>query len=264
MTSKGILAFAQGKDFLRLAVKQLEQIRKFSDIEVSYIVDTKAAGTPEFNRLQELGSKTIVFDSKVQCRNYDLGTEWRNLGRERAYELSPFDKTLLLDVDYILQSSAAIDLLDAELPLVCSQWHHNFDQEFVLDKPVIGRHGIPMLWATLFWFDKGQRSKQIFHKWQEALKFMKWKQEFYGFHSSLIRNDYALSIAVHELEQETQLDVARAPYSQHAIPTWCTFELQDEDIVATSTTGNKPAQVVNLKGVDFHALNKRNFLEICQ
>lgn len=264
MISKGILAFAQGRDFLRLAVLQLEQIRKFSDIEVAYIVDTKAAGSPEFNRLQELGCKTVVFDSQVQCRNYDLGTEWRNLGREHAFELSPFDRTLLVDVDYILQSSAAIDLLEADLPLVCGDWHHSFDQEFILDKPCIGRHGVPMLWATLFWFDKSPRSQQIFHKWQEALKFMKWKQEYYGFHSSLIRNDYALSIAVHELEQETQLEVARAAYSQHAIPTWCTYELVDSNIVVTSTTNDRPAQVVNLNGVDFHALNKRNFLEIYQ
>lgn len=263
MISKGILAFAQGHDFLKLAVIQLTQLRKFSDIAVAYIVDSATADTPEYQLLKEQGAVLIEASVSPQNRNYDLGADWKNLGRDTAYELSPFDKTLLVDVDYILQSPAAIDLLDADLPLVCAHWHHCFDQDFILDNPTIGAHGIAMLWATLLWFDKSPASEVIFKRWKEVLRFLKWRQEYYKFYSSLIRNDYALSIAVHELEQETLKKIAKAPYSQMVIPPWCTYKMIDNDIVVTSTTTDRPAQIVNLSGVDFHALNKSNLLEVC-
>ena len=264
MNSKGILAFAQGPAFLKLAVIQLTQLRKFTDIAVAYVVDPGDQELPEYQQLEAMGATLVLAETPGQNRAYDLNAEWKNLGRDMAYELTPFDRTLLVDADYIIQSSAAIDLLDAELPLVCAQWHHCFEQKFLLDNPTIGAHAIDMLWATLVWFDKGAKSQAIFRRWKEVLKFMKWRQEYYKFYSSLVRNDYALSIAVHELEQETLTPVARAPYSQMVIPPWCTYAVEDSDIVVTSTTLDRPAQVVNLRGIDFHALNKTNLLEAYQ
>ena len=262
MISKGILAFAQGQSFLKLALYQLLQLRKISDIDVAYIVDENAETCPEYQQLTELGATLIVANSPSQSRNYDLSAEWKNLGRDKAFKLSPWDKTLLVDVDYIIQSTASLNLLDADLPLVCADWHHCFDQEFILDHDTIGRHAIKMLWATLVWFDKGTVSKQMFDRWAEVLKHLKWRQEYYGFHSSLVRNDYALSIAVHELNQETSKNIAAAPYSQMVIPPWCTYTLDDDILTVLSTTADKPLQILNLAGVDFHALNKNNLLEV--
>ena len=262
MTSKGILAFAQGQEFLRLAVIQLRRLRAFTAIPVAYIIAADTLNTDEVQTLKDLGAELIVADSPAQSRSYDLSREWRNLGRDQALDLSPFEKTLLVDVDYILQSKAAIALLDADLPLVCNQWHQCFEQEFVFDNPTIGAHGIAMLWATLLWFDKGALSRALFARWKEVLKFMKWRQEFYKFHSSLIRNDYALSIAAHELEQEQLMTIPRAPYSQMAIPPWCTYKLKDETLITISATANAPAQVLSLQGLDFHAFNKTNLLEV--
>lgn len=261
MISKGILAFAQGNTFLKLAVYQLIQLRLVDkDIGAAYVVSSDA-DKDLLAKLSAMGAEIVVADSLSQPRNYDVSGEWKNLGRETAFELSPWDNTLLVDVDYVIQSKASLQLLDCKLPQVCGRWHHIFNQDFVLDSGVIGRHGIPMLWATLVWFDKGPRSQELFVKWQEALKYMKWKQEHYGFYSSLVRNDYALSIAAHELGQETGHKVPVAPYSQHAIPPWCTYEQTDRGLMVSSTTVDRPAQVVNLDGIDFHALNKTALLE---
>ena len=261
MISKGILAFAQGNSFLKLAVYQLKCLRLIdNDIGAAYIVSSDA-DKDLLNTLSAMGAEIIVADSSSQPRNYDVSGEWKNLGRETAFELSPWDNTLLVDVDYVIQSKASLQLLDCNLPQVCGRWHHVFREEFILDNSAIGRHGIPMLWATLVWFDKGPRSKELFAKWQEALKYMKWKQEHYGFYSSLIRNDYALSIAAHELGQESGEKVPIAPYSQNAIPPWCTYEMTDAGLVVSSTTVDRPAQLVNLSGIDFHALNKTALLE---
>jgi hypothetical protein len=91
---------------------------------------------------------------------------------------------------------------------------------------------------------------------------LKWRKEYYGFHSSLVRNDYALSIAVHELGQESSKHIAEAPYSQMAIPPWCTYTVDDDGLTVLSTTADKPLQILNLSGLDFHALNKNNLLEV--
>ena len=262
MISKGILAFAQGQSFLKLALYQLVQLRKISDIDVDYIVDENAEACSEYQQLVDLGATLIVANSPTQSRNYDLSAEWKNLGRDKALKLSPWDKTLLVDVDYIIQSTASLDLLEADLPLVCAAWHHCFDQEFILDHATIGRHAIKMLWATLVWFDKGPDSQQMFDRWSEVLKHLKWRKEYYGFHSSLVRNDYALSIAVHELGQESSKHIAVAPYSQMAIPPWCTYTVDDDGLTVLSTTADKPLQILNLSGLDFHALNKNNLLEV--
>lgn len=261
MSSKGILAFAQGPKFLKLALIQLTQLRKFSDIGAAYVVDDSATDCPEYAKLEALGATFITANSKSQSRSYDLNVEWKNLGRDRAFELSPWDKTLLVDADFIIQSPATLELLEADLPLICSKWHHCFDQAFTLDEETIGEHAIPMLWATLVWFDKSESCKALFARWAEVLKFLKWRQEYYGFYSSLIRNDYALSIAVHELEQEQKYNFSRAPYSQMVIPPWCTYEANTNSVTVFSTTSDRPIQKIDLTGLDFHALNKTNLIE---
>ena len=120
---------------------------------------------------------------------------------------------------------------------------------------------MPLWWATVMMFRRSNTAQYIFDSMNMIRANWRHYKDLYHIAGSLYRNDYALSIAVHELNQETSKNIAVAPYSQMVIPPWCTYTL-DDTLTVLSTTADKPLQILNLAGVDFHALNKNNLLEV--
>ena len=122
---------------------------------------------------------------------------WHNLDRHRAYDLSPYDTTILLDLDYFCFTDHLLT-------------YANTNEDFLIhDKvyDITGRNSyefrnnsiIPMLWATVIVFKKSDRAKKIF----DMVKYVK---ERYGYFCDLyridfrnFRNDYAFAIALHQL-----------------------------------------------------------------
>ena len=157
----GALIFAQNNaqvDYVKLAIFAASKIKQFLNIPVSIITDNtkyllETYPNHEFDQIIETssgasGRKTFhdgALSSKV--------LEWKNLSRPQIYDLTPYDKTLVIDSDYIVNSnilSAALER-DYEFQIYSksfdlSGWRTTKEFER------INQYSIPFYWATTFIF----------------------------------------------------------------------------------------------------------------
>ena len=159
----GAVIFAQNNaslDYTKMAVFAANQIKKYLDIPVSIVTDSE-------NWLQESYpnhgfDKVISIEfSGTQYKNFNDGAlsnktvEWKNFTRDKIYNLTPYDKTLVLDSDYIINSTVLKPAFDNDYDFQIYQ--HSMDlsgwrptEEFER----VSQWSIPFYWATAFVFQK--------------------------------------------------------------------------------------------------------------
>ena len=123
---------------------------------------------------------------------------WYNLERHKAYDLSPYDNTILLDIDYFCYTDQLLSYAETE--------HDFWIHDKVYDVTGKGSYDfsrnsiIPMLWATVIVFKKTQRVKAIFETLAHVKQFYQYYCTLYRIDFGNFRNDYAFSIAAHQIE----------------------------------------------------------------
>jgi hypothetical protein len=146
-----------------------------------------------------------------------LGKEWKNCDRHMAYELSPYDKTLVLDIDYFCFTDNLKSCFDTQHEfLVTSRAHdlagfNSFDlREFSM---------IPMVWATVLYFRKTEKVKKIFQTVKYVKDWYPYFVELYRINSKNFRNDYAFAIALRQINGF--MDYEQFPFSIPTLPRDC-------------------------------------------
>ena len=160
--------------------------------------------------------KVINQTSNLNLNNNDLTnikdqTSWINKGRYQAYELSPYDETLVIDVDYLVNSNTLLKTFDLSDTFCChSNTHMLMHPEAAQEK--MG-YTYETLWATVIMFKKSNRAKQIF----ETLEMVQNNYEHYaGIHSfigGVYRNDYGLTIALKIVNGHTDVPSDYIPWN---------------------------------------------------
>ena len=101
------IAFNSPKvDYYAMAEFTAKRINHFLNLPVTLI--TNKESIPDFADYKFDKIITINSDPTNTFRD----TVWLNKGRYRAYELSPYDETLLLDVDYMVNSDRLLNVFD--------------------------------------------------------------------------------------------------------------------------------------------------------
>ena len=118
--------------------------------------------------------------------------EWRNGDRWRAYELSPYDETLLLDSDYLMLDDSLVKLFDQDFDYRL-QHHNQMINE--VNEFRMGIMGLPYVWATAILFRKTSRAKQLFDLVARIQRNYSYYGQLYHIAESNFRNDYAFAIA---------------------------------------------------------------------
>ena len=178
--SRGIVAFAYNVDtidYVAIAKKTLELASKQLGLPYTLITD------------QELKN-----DSHNMRHDIDTGEfiQWRNVGRHHAYELSPYDETLVIDVDYLI--------LDNNLNKI-----FNIDWDYLLARhscaltttwPArMGKTSLPYVWATVFAFRKTAKSKLFFDLVGRIQRNYSYYRALFNIDNRNFRNDFAFAIA---------------------------------------------------------------------
>mgnify|MGYP006266720065 CR=1 FL=1 len=125
---------------------------------------------------------------------------YRNTNRPNAYDLSPFEETVMIDADYLMLDPSMDLVWDHADDFLCNRKTVDLDHkanDFGFDNR-FNEMSIPLYWATAVYFRKTERSRLIF----ELMAFVKENYSYYQYlyrfgQSGYFRNDYALSIAVH-------------------------------------------------------------------
>lgn len=214
--SRGILFFASNNDsinYLKIALLNAYMCKKNlgQDTKISVVTSTKSL---DWNsnikaELEEVFDEIIVDDKTTGSDNirrysdtqyYSVKDRFINGNRNSAYDLSPYEETLLLDVDFLMLDSSMNAVWGCEEDFLINDAALGLDhlplsgEEFRLNQT-----GIKMVWATAIYFKKSDRAKMVF----DLVSFVKENWEYYkllyGFGGYLYRNDFAFSIALHIL-----------------------------------------------------------------
>lgn len=207
--SKGALLIARNNseiDYTAQAIYSAKRIIKHLGIPVSLITDN----LPYLEKIcplhSEIFEKVIEINnnSPVQYRKYSDGAfvkknlEYKNTSRSLAYELTPYEQTLLLDTDFIVCNddlnqcfNQHNDLLMYKNSLDLAGWRDT--GEF----STISETGPDFYWATVVFFRKTELNKVFFDLIKHIQDFWPHYKNLYQLPYATFRNDYAFSIASH-------------------------------------------------------------------
>jgi hypothetical protein len=212
----GALIFAQNNgliDYVKLAVFAAERVKQHLDIPVA--IATDSGGWLETAYPNHKFDHVIHIDSPSAGRRaFHDGAlaskvlEWKNLSRTKIYDITPFDTTLVIDSDYIINSSVLKSALDRDVDfqiykssMDLTSWRQNLEFKRINDQ------SIPFYWATAFIFKKTLWTETLF----TLVDFIKenwfYFRSLYNIDSSIYRNDYSFSIAIHLLNGKMQSDM---------------------------------------------------------
>tara|TARA_R110000822_G_scaffold31217_1_gene90407 strand:+ start:372 stop:1118 length:747 start_codon:yes stop_codon:yes gene_type:complete len=175
----------------KIAAKTIPLLRQHLGLEITVVTnDETRVHLPE----QE-GVTYMVIEN--QTGNYINQKSWHNLDRHRAYELSPYEKTILLDIDYFCYSDYLLTLANTDQDFMVHDKVHDVTGH---DSYKFARNSmIPMVWATVIIFKKTPRTMAIF----DMVKYVKERYSYfcdlYRIDFQNFRNDYAFAIALHQL-----------------------------------------------------------------
>lgn len=197
--SRGIVIFAYVNgpiDYFHIADIAAGLAKRHLDLPVTLITNVER---------QPKHADSVIITETPETRDYrtfgDLKTEWLNGNRASVYELTPYDQTLMIDADYFMMNNQLMKLFDTDLELACYDTVCDITDNTAFDQAHIrlANTSIPMLWATVVYFTKGELSESVFKFMDTIRQNWEFYSNLYGFTATLYRNDYALSIALHAL-----------------------------------------------------------------
>jgi hypothetical protein len=109
--TRGVILFAFNSpkyNYYDMAKHTARRVEHFLKLPVTLVTDDDSMPADEY----ELWDKVVkITPDKNNFRDWGM---WINKGRYMAYELSSYDETLLLDVDYIINSDKLLTLFDID------------------------------------------------------------------------------------------------------------------------------------------------------
>jgi hypothetical protein len=271
--TQGVLLFAQNNsivDYTKLAVYAATRVKEHLNKPVCVVTNNKAQLL--INDTEKVVDCIVEIDEQSPYTKYfydgaetSVNLQWNNTSRSNAFLLSPYDETLVIDVDYIINSPTLQycwlqpqDFLIYKHSFDIAQWRDQ--QEF----DHISQYSIPFYWATAFWFRKNKITESFFELVSHIKTNWHYYKYIYQIHSTNFRNDFGFSIALHMMNG---FDING--FAQH-LPSKM-FYITDRDYL-TKSVGNTmhflvekegaPGDYIHLKtnNLDMHVMNKFSLL----
>lgn len=250
--TQGILLFAHDNEQIQyslLAAWQARRIHKWLDKPVSLVTDSNSLATLTHYNLNTVFDHIILSDAETtQQKIYtDTALTFKNVNRTHAYNLTPYDETLVMDTDIVIQSDR-LNLVwnNAEDYLVCRRCSDVYDRLWpALDH--VHPAGIRFYWATLFYFKKSAESKQFVELCQHIQENYQEYVKKHGIRGSLLRNDHVWSMAV------AQLGGVEIPSTL--------WYATDKDPVIKMTEDTVAFEQAKIQRQDVHVMHKFSLME---
>jgi hypothetical protein len=185
-----------------------------------------------------------------------------NTNRSSVWDLTPYDRTLLIDSDFLIFSDALSEYWDVDEDILIGKSINDmYDQKRVgYHDRYVSDTGVHLFWATTVMFTKNERSKSFF----DMIKYVQEKYEYYGdlfrFSARQYRNDISFSVAQHILNGFETTNNVGLPSVLTALDKDILHSV-DKDGKLTfmiSPTLNDNFCAAAIKGTDIHIMNKQS------
>jgi hypothetical protein len=190
---------------------------------------------------------------------------WINKGRYKAFDITPYDETLVIDTDYMVNSNRLSSTFSMYDDFMC---HDTTGHLFYADLPLekVSNNSFRTLWATVMFFKKTNRVKQMFECMKMVQENYMHYVKLYNMTSTMFRNDYALTIALRTVNGQTESKKDYIPWKlKHITNDVKIHRVDDTKYVAfkdTYTRGKLKTSYCYLNEIDFHCLDKKTFMEL--
>jgi|TARA_B110000858_G_scaffold198434_1_gene264940 hypothetical protein len=205
--TKGAFLIARNNahvDYVKQAVFLAKRIKKYLGLPTTILTDSvdylkSTYDETVFDNIIPLSynqtqNERVYFDGALHQRQ----TTFNNRSRCQVYDLTPYDETLLLDTDYIISNSLLTSCFDSQDDFLIYKESTDIaqvrnEQEFMY----ISDTSVPFYWATCVFFRKTPVNNIYFDLLQHVEEEWDHYRRVYQITSSLFRNDFAFSIAIH-------------------------------------------------------------------
>ena len=261
--SKGVVLFAfntESYDYVKMAKYCASRINYFLNLPVTLITNDTLADKQIFDQ---------IINVEANIKNKKEGKIWINKDRYKAFELSPYDETILLDVDYVVNSDKLLKLFTI-LKDICVHNHTEFVMQPNLPQEFLSPYSEQIAWATVIAFKKTNKAKQVFECIKMVQNNYQHYTNVYNFVAGTYRNDYALGIALRIVNGHLNDKHDFIPWSLlHVGKNTSIYPVNNELLCSEFISlfdnwknGKIKKEYAILKNIDFHMINKENFLEI--
>ena len=275
--TQGILLYAHNNrtvDYALMAVIAGGLAKKHLQVPVSLITDASTIAWMQesniFNQAKDVFEHIITVDRPTtdnQRRLHDGQAgqmiPFINTNRSTAYDLTPYDRTLLIDSDFFILSNNLGEYWNVDADVMLGNAINDiYDESRVgyLDRHVSDT-GVKMYWATTVMFSKNANAKLFFDTVNYVKENYSQFADVFRFDSRQFRNDIAFSVAKHILDGYQQDDALSLPPVLSAL---------DKDILH-DVNGNTLTFLVDHKltnsycaasisNIDIHIMNKQSVI----
>jgi hypothetical protein len=250
-----IFALGDGHDYVGMAAWNARRIQKLLGIPTTLITD-QPVDDDAFDQIISVESSR---SEQRYFSDIDSVIPWYNRLRCESLDLTPYDRTLLVDADYVVNTDDLSVLINSDIDMLCFRSACDIATgEDLQGLNHFGSFDMPMWWATVVIFNRSSFSRYVFDCWRMVRDNWQHYRNIYQIRESLFRNDYALSIALGIVSGHT-LQVDEIPWrlptlmpnsELEALPgSWTDFQIKYQD-----TQGRLRTQYVTSR--DFHAMGK--------
>lgn len=275
--SKGVVLFASNNsmtNYLKQANSLAIRISKYLDLPTTLITDDDVANKfPEYIENFDKIIRVNSLKSTYANRRYHDGSitnrtlSFNNGNRAIAYDLTPYDETIVMDTDFIICNNLLNKCFDqtSDFSIYDTAIHlgtYTDSPEF----KTISDTSVKFYWATVFFFRKTVLNKVFFDLIKHIQDNYLHYRSVYQFKSNLYRNDFAFSIAIHIMNGYQQGSFAGKLPGKHfyCIDKDVLHSMNNDEFTVMVEKTNRLGEytLIKLKGSNLHVMNKFS-LERC-
>ena len=264
--TKGVILFAFNSpkyNYYEMALHTAKRVNHFLGLPVTLVTDEESYPTDE---TYEWDNVVKIVPDKDNFRDWGM---WINKGRYMAYDLSPYDETILLDVDYVINSDKLLTTFETYDDF-CRHNKTNFLMHPNAAQELLSVYSYETLWATVVTFKKSPRAEQIFRSLEMVQKNYDHYANIHNFIAGAYRNDYALTLALRITNGHVVVPrdyilwdlVHIGKNTQVYANTTDEFNTEYTVMFDNWQRGKVRKEYITIKDMDFHLMNKDLFMEI--
>lgn len=275
--TQGILIYAHNNrtvDYALMAVIAGGLAKKNLQVPVSLITDESTIAWMKesniFKQAETMFEHIITVDRPTtdnQRRLHDGQTgqtiPFINTNRSTAWDLTPYDRTLLIDSDFFIFSNSLGEYWNVDADVMLGNAIndiYNDTRTGYLDRHVSDT-GVKMYWATTVMFSKNSNSKLFFNTVNYVKEHYTQFADVFRFDPRQFRNDIAFSIAKHILDGYQQDESLSLPPVLSALDKDILHSVNDNSL--TFLIDYKLIDsycAASISGVDVHIMNKQSVI----
>jgi len=272
MSNQGVVMFAYNNntiDYIKQSIFAAVQVKKILNLPVSLVTSAQDSVHlhNKFKKYSTVFQHVIINNDNTQSQLRDfyngalnkISDQWHNQLRSSAYALTPYEETLVMDTDFIIGNKNLLKCFHSKQDFLINQHAKYINRQHKPEYQIenMSDTGIKMYWATVFFFRKTPRVQKLF----ELIAHIKLNWAYYRFiwtiHEKNFRNDYAFSMALHEINHKQR------SFWPQQLPD-SLFYITDRDVAVSFKDNRWHLQLITAEGlldtsaanINLHVMNK--------